>query len=624
MGLEISRLKINKLKIGRFRKCLLLFFCTAILFCGTVFVPKAAETLSFEQITVNMPQVNAQIKGGGYSEDDISALLGSEALELEDIHVYDKSKDSTCAYILVDLSGSMKRSFDMVRNNIIKYVDNMGENDSVVLITFGETQVNTVLNGGESKEDIKNTVASLVCNENGTMFYEALSKAYQLSNSSVNSFDREYVLVFSDGIDEQRGNSTYDEMAQLYKTHSLPIYAACSSNASQEASDRFGELARMSGGIFKLMSAEEDFDVLLNEINDISILKLLASSNNADGQEKQLSIKIGDLQAEQNIPVSRSIEDNEAPTVSDIYFDEENKAIIISFSEKVKGALETSSYNVTDEDKNSVEVANVAESSSENTVEIKLKEIHNGEYKFTFKNITDNSKEANALSETKTVKVSGVEENGGKANKSAFPVWIIAAGVAVIVVLVIIVSVVISKKKNKNNSSDDERVLEALQAQQQTNQAQQQILQAQQQTNQAQQQILQAQQQIIQGQQKIANTDVMNYQNGGSQVKHHIKTSPAKHIKLFIKTGKNAEQQINVDIVSSIIIGRSDICDVFIDDTKLSRQHFALENDNGNLYIMDLNSSNGTVLNGIKINSRQLLHNNDKIMAGLSDIIVMF
>lgn len=588
---------------------------TAVLLAGNLFMTEAAGTLSYERISVNMPQISAEVKGSGYDASNTSSLLGSESLKVEDVHAYDKSKDSVCTYILVDLSGSMRKSFELVKTNIVKYVNNMGDNDQIVLITFGETQVNTVLNGGESKEDIINTVNALSCNENGTMFYEALSKAYQLSNSSVKAFDREYVLVFSDGIDEQKGNSTYDEIANLYKTHALPIYAACSSNTSQEASDRFGGLARMSGGTFKIVASDADFDTLVSEVNDVSIIKLLASSNEADGQEKQLSVKIGDLQVEQNIPVSRSIADNEAPIVKDIYYDEENKSIVITFSEAVKGELEASSYNVTDEDKNNVEVSNVAKSEKDNTVEIKLKEIHNGKYTFTFKNITDNSKEANALTETKTVTVKNIKESKVKEEKQKIPVWavILLAAVAVIVIILVIVLVMVSRKRKAENKEND--------ADSKTSEAQQQILQAQQQISAAQQQILKDQQQINNARQ----TNVMNYQNaGGSQVKHHIKTTPAIHVNLLIKTGNNSEQKIAIDVVSSVIIGRSDICDVYIDDAKLSRQHFALENQNGSLYIMDLQSRNGTVLNGIKVNSRQMLHNNDKIMAGLSDMIVMF
>lgn len=105
-------------------------------------------------------------------------------------------------------------------------------------------------------------------------------------------------------------------------------------------------------------------------------------------------------------------------------------------------------------------------------------------------------------------------------------------------------------------------------------------------------------------------------------VKHHIKTNDAIRIRLKIQTGKTSEQNIETNIVSSLIVGRSDTCDIYIDDTKLSRQHFVIENDNGTFYVMDLQSRNGTMLNGIRINSRQRLSSGDKIMAGLSDIII--
>ena len=123
----------------------------------------------------------------------------------------------------------------------------------------------------------------------------------------------------------------------------------------------------------------------------------------------------------------------------------------------------------------------------------------------------------------------------------------------------------------------------------------------------------------------VSNGQGVNYEYANSNpemVKHHIKTNDAVRIKLRIKTGRTSEQNIETNLVSSLIIGRSDTCDIYIDDTKLSRQHFVIENENGNFYIMDLQSRNGTMLNGIRINSRQRLSSGDKIMAGLSDIII--
>ena len=104
----------------------------------------------------------------------------------------------------------------------------------------------------------------------------------------------------------------------------------------------------------------------------------------------------------------------------------------------------------------------------------------------------------------------------------------------------------------------------------------------------------------------------------------HLKNGSAKKINLRVKTGSSSEHNTVTQVSSSLMVGRSDICDLYIDDIKLSRQHFVIENEDGNLFIQDLKSKNGTFLNGTRVSSRQLLHSGDKIVAGLSDIVITF
>jgi pSer/pThr/pTyr-binding forkhead associated (FHA) protein len=74
------------------------------------------------------------------------------------------------------------------------------------------------------------------------------------------------------------------------------------------------------------------------------------------------------------------------------------------------------------------------------------------------------------------------------------------------------------------------------------------------------------------------------------------------------------------------VIGR-EFGDILLpEDLNVSRIHFALVADGGGLYLEDLRSSNGTLLNGVKIppGRRYLLSNNDVITAGDSAIKVEF
>ena len=77
---------------------------------------------------------------------------------------------------------------------------------------------------------------------------------------------------------------------------------------------------------------------------------------------------------------------------------------------------------------------------------------------------------------------------------------------------------------------------------------------------------------------------------------------------------------------SRTVIGR-EFGDILLpEDLNVSRIHFALAADKDGLYVEDLRSSNGTLLNGVKIppGRRYLLSNNDVITAGDSAIKVEF
>ena len=71
-----------------------------------------------------------------------------------------------------------------------------------------------------------------------------------------------------------------------------------------------------------------------------------------------------------------------------------------------------------------------------------------------------------------------------------------------------------------------------------------------------------------------------------------------------------------------MIIGRDASADIAVDDGKVSREHARLSYANGAWSILDLGSSNGTYLNGQRVNGQQQLVNGDKIKVG--DTILVY
>ena len=106
--------------------------------------------------------------------------------------------------------------------------------------------------------------------------------------------------------------------------------------------------------------------------------------------------------------------------------------------------------------------------------------------------------------------------------------------------------------------------------------------------------------------------------------KQHIKVNKKNVLMLKMRISVDGSETItrDVELINSLIVGRSNICDVFFDDPTMARQNFCIEYHEGRLFIQDLESTNGTILNGIRITSVQELHQVDTIVAGKSKIIV--
>ncbi|MBE5924158.1 MAG: FHA domain-containing protein [Lachnospiraceae bacterium] len=79
---------------------------------------------------------------------------------------------------------------------------------------------------------------------------------------------------------------------------------------------------------------------------------------------------------------------------------------------------------------------------------------------------------------------------------------------------------------------------------------------------------------------------------------------------------KKEEQHYELKKGENVIVGRSDMSGVVIEDPLLSRQHFVIISEYDNLYIEDLETTNGTMVNDEKIDGRYKLSKRDAVSAG--------
>jgi pSer/pThr/pTyr-binding forkhead associated (FHA) protein len=70
-----------------------------------------------------------------------------------------------------------------------------------------------------------------------------------------------------------------------------------------------------------------------------------------------------------------------------------------------------------------------------------------------------------------------------------------------------------------------------------------------------------------------------------------------------------------------VLVGRSRTCDLALSDTQASKEHIAIERQPEGFVLTDLETSNGTKLNGQKV-SRAVLRHLDRIFIG--DTVLVF
>ena len=70
----------------------------------------------------------------------------------------------------------------------------------------------------------------------------------------------------------------------------------------------------------------------------------------------------------------------------------------------------------------------------------------------------------------------------------------------------------------------------------------------------------------------------------------------------------------------SATIGRVQECDLCISDSEVSARHAEVKFEKGVLIIKDLNSTNGTLINGVPIHTVHYLQDGDQILIGRTEL----
>lgn len=535
-----------------------------------------------EQVYLNLPEVF--VYGDGFTPEEVAAgegYLSQDKLEFVRAVPFHELGEGITYYVLLDISGSIPRSyFASIKEGIQNLQNSLGSSDRLILCTFGE-EVALAADGNQTAQEMEGILAGLSNRDQETLLFEGIDRVAGLTEQTRGFCRRQVLLVVSDGEDFAVGKKMSQEALATLRDKGLPAYALCIQDTAKENINSFGEFARTSGGQLVTFKADEGAAVLTNlaaKLQQDICVEYRAASNVVSNKEENFSFQFaGDRVLSRAVMNVHWIPDNEAPyLISGEAIGRQQIRLV--FSEPMTGLAGAANYAVT-LDGREVGVTGVAyDKEDETKITLTLAEaVQNGTYKITGANLTDASMEKNPLEGSLLVEISGIEPEEPQerpSHRGPNYMGIIFLLLLAVVILIIVVIAVSKKKKEK------------------------------------------------------AVEESQNHSEGGGQNSkvnlkedsfsgHIVMDSGAKRMLSVVVSAKGRVPQTTMwELGSSLIVGRASICDIVVDDRELSRQHFCLESEGGNIFITDLGSTNGTSVNGIGIAGKRRLDPGDTVEAG--------
>lgn len=550
---------------------------------GLTTVVSADSDHQIEQVSVNMPDVTAYYRSTPQEQQPTAYLEGDE-LTLASNSVFAESGEAVEYYVLLDVSASIRNTrFEDIKSSLSNFVQNIREQDRMVLMTFGN-QTEVRLDGNQRREDAQNIIGQLANKDQNTVFFDAISNVTDMINrADAQSQMRRVVVIISDGKDCSDNTRNMDNVEKDLMANGIPVYSVAVENnegdTKEEISDyqgKFSALARNTGGLPWTPQSEQTSVYEALENIQQSVLNSYravfeADTNEVSNKTEEFVLHFNDSADSTDtysVMISRGQADNTAPTVSVKTGDQANE-LEVTYSEAVRNAETTGNYILKKEDKVIPLNQVVPDKEKENCYHLIFdQDLYNGDYSLEINSITDCSNEKNALQDkNQSLEITDNEDEPKESVLDKILKW---WPIPLTVVVIIFIVIVIRQYRKKKGLT------------------------------------------IIDGE-VIDEKDIKEKIHVISE-KNPVKTYT--NLVIWMSNGAAEPKKLDYKLDGSAIIGRLEQCDICCDDPMMSRQHFVLEMEGNNLYVTDLETRNGTRVNGVPIQGKYKLEQRDEITAG--------
>ena len=511
----------------------------------------------------------------------------------DDIVPFDQSAESVAYIILMDNSGSVVQTqFEEAKNQLIEMRQSLRKGDKMTLYTVGtddpggeKTKVFSS-KGEETDEKLAgdcgkiSSIGYMNTRQSMTVLYRSLN---EILHQQASPKKRTVVLLITDGQDDSKGKDIdHVSTANTVRDASVPVYGILLANKSGQEDENMSYTKNQildeknCRGYYADCSVNPSAESVAAAFTDIQqmlykesyVVNLSAETNRAAGRGK-LRLKVDKSSIDPvMIDYSDYEKDEDAPQIAKTVEKTSKNAVTFSLRDSngvnAKDAKEKSHYIIQTRSDNgrgknwAIDSVSVEEKEGETVVTLTTQDdLFTEDYILKCSGIRDFSQEENSMEESREFSVKDGLSPRREAVRNAVKSYWWIGLVLLVIVLGILIIQTVRKKKTEVIEVDPDNLIKA----------------------------------------------------------------DTKKIWLTITDRLGAIKDVEWNVEGSLFVGRSNICNLYFDDDCLSKQHFVIEVTKMGCYLEDLQSTNGTFVNGVKIVNRRMLLDGDTITAGRETIV---
>lgn len=281
----------------RFFMTLAAFLLAASFFTDTA---QAAEKLSIEQVKLAPPDMDVYVHTSADSNfdsvkpSDITADLGGQSYTAKTIENEGNTTEGVFYAFLLDVSASIPQdSLDAAVGAVRDIADDMKTADKLAVITFGD-KVNVISDGSRPVKSTLKALKGIKADDQNTAFYSAMDSLIKVTKKAGDL--RTVAVVFSDGVEDTKGDMTEDQLIDTLKQSGVAVYAMqVGKNVTKATTAHLKKFIKVTGGKvleFNASNAQKTVKSLVGNLDSVYRLQLLADEDFDIDNDSKLTVKI--------------------------------------------------------------------------------------------------------------------------------------------------------------------------------------------------------------------------------------------------------------------------------------------------------------------------------------------